>query len=803
MVIINLLLKPFGALKNTELNFKHGLNIILGSNEAGKTTIFHAIQNVLFTGVNLTQTKFQAKIKRFVPIGGGDTIHVEIGLLDQDDTYLLWRTWGAKKAQELTLPDGSVISDENRISEKLESLLHAKEGTYRSILMSYQQGLSRTLEELKSNYKETVQSLGDILRKSILETDGVSIDRFKEMIEQRYEEYANHWDFSNNYPVKGKRYKKQVGKILDAFYKKEDIRSKYRDALDYEEELDQLNKDISKLTIEIDENKRYIEQNREIVDAARERKSLDKDIELLDRDIRELKEANINWPIYENTIKELKKSIPVLEKKENELKDEKVEAEIEEKNKKLRERHKEVSNKKLALDEAQIKLNKIRRLTRDELEIIQKSCEKLNTLKTRLEAGKLGLELMAKRDLSFLIQKDSETELKEEVKRDKSLKIEAGARIKLENQDLIMEILSGRGDINEIIINFEETEREVQALFTKYGIDSYEKAKEINRAYEKELQNVQTLKKSFDDELGDDNLEELVSKANEIGPEKKTRPLSDILKDLANIDAEINSLKEKQSSLQESIKSFESSYKSHDELLKRLTYSIEQKNKVTEKLKSLPRLPEGIEDADTFISQYEGIKKELDELKDKEKYLLLKRARVESEAPALSSEEYEKELQDSEERFNSVLQRGEAISRIRDLSHRIMKELDSGTYKGIEKKLENYIAIITNKRYEHVMMEESLPQGFIRDDGKTVPYELLSTGTRDVLALALRLSMAEYFLEGTDGFLMMDDPLVNLDPDRQKKAAEVIRDFSKRKQLLLFTCQPSHAEILGDAVINV
>lgn len=80
---------------------------------------------------------------------------------------------------------------------------------------------------------------------------------------------------------------------------------------------------------------------------------------------------------------------------------------------------------------------------------------------------------------------------------------------------------------------------------------------------------------------------------------------------------------------------------------------------------------------------------------------------------------------------------------------------------------------------------------------------MLSIGTRDVLSLALRLSMANHFLKEANGFLIMDDPLVNLDPDRQKKAAEVLKEYAKHKQMVIFTCHPSHAELLGGHPIKL
>ncbi len=47
------------------------------------------------------------------------------------------------------------------------------------------------------------------------------------------------------------------------------------------------------------------------------------------------------------------------------------------------------------------------------------------------------------------------------------------------------------------------------------------------------------------------------------------------------------------------------------------------------------------------------------------------------------------------------------------------------------------------------------------------------------------------------GFLLLDDPLVDLDPERQEATAEGLRRFSSGKQVILFTCHPHHAQLLG------
>ena len=93
-------------------------------------------------------------------------------------------------------------------------------------------------------------------------------------------------------------------------------------------------------------------------------------------------------------------------------------------------------------------------------------------------------------------------------------------------------------------------------------------------------------------------------------------------------------------------------------------------------------------------------------------------------------------------------------------------------------------------------MDENLPAGLHRADGEVIGYDRLSEGTQDVLSIALKLAMADKYLEDREGFIIMDDPIVDLDPKRQKRTAKVIKDFAKDKQVILFTCHPSHAKLL-------
>jgi len=49
----------------------------------------------------------------------------------------------------------------------------------------------------------------------------------------------------------------------------------------------------------------------------------------------------------------------------------------------------------------------------------------------------------------------------------------------------------------------------------------------------------------------------------------------------------------------------------------------------------------------------------------------------------------------------------------------------------------------------------------------------------------------------------MGDPLVNMDPARQEKAAELMKEYASNKQILIFTCHARHAELLGGNQIKL
>ena len=79
--------------------------------------------------------------------------------------------------------------------------------------------------------------------------------------------------------------------------------------------------------------------------------------------------------------------------------------------------------------------------------------------------------------------------------------------------------------------------------------------------------------------------------------------------------------------------------------------------------------------------------------------------------------------------------------------------------------------------------------------GRAVQPIDLSRGTREQLYLAVRLGLIEEFAQrGTSLPLVLDEILVNFDPERMAAVAAELARFAEDHQVLLFTCHPEIAE---------
>ncbi|MDO4571441.1 MAG: AAA family ATPase [Planctomycetia bacterium] len=117
-----------------------------------------------------------------------------------------------------------------------------------------------------------------------------------------------------------------------------------------------------------------------------------------------------------------------------------------------------------------------------------------------------------------------------------------------------------------------------------------------------------------------------------------------------------------------------------------------------------------------------------------------------------------------------------------------------------------YLEKMTNGKYPRVWTPVDEDVLFVsRRDGASFSSEQLSSGTRELLFLAIRLAlMEEYQSKGIRLPILLDDVLVNFDKERATLAAQTLSDFAgDSRQILFFTSHEHIRDIFeeNDAVV--
>ncbi len=797
MIFQSIRLHPFAGFADIELNFEPGLNVLVGPNEAGKSTVFTGLQRVLFTPVRLHNRDYDAQIAPLLPIGGGDTISVTLGLATNGSAYRLQRTWGGTTSEILTLPNGTQVTDAKNIAAQLEALLPAKEGTFNSVLMTYQSGLSTTLEDLKDE-ADSVQTLGTILRRTVYETDGVQVDLFRENITARYDDYFARWDRENKRPENESReFTRGVGQILQAYYDLRHAREDLETAQSYEQQIDVYNQQIAARDVEIEQKTIFVSENQSVVDGLQKRRLLNSQMEATSGRIERFDTDNSAWPLAESKVSEIQPKLPGLCEKEKALIDERAQAKILAQNQDKYRRFQDLQKLKQEWNEAGAEAEDVRVITEDAVEQLRGLQNEIRMVQSELSAGAFYLKFKAHRDLLISVQAGLEAATDQQIPAEGLFESDAKGFLKLQHSDWEIEVHLAEEDFESKRQKYSNLQEEFAGLLEKHDVESLDEAIRLNQEYETVAEQIAYAKRRFGEALGDDTLENLQAELGDNGDAEDMRSEVAIVEELSEVQRQMGDLNKELSLHQERLSELTERYESKRTLLLDLAKETQAQEDIQKQIDQLPPMPEGVDDIDAFSAVFEETKTVLEEKKGERNELLLERKDFEKQEPEFSAEELQIRCEETEAQFERTLRTGESIGRIYDLTAQLAEEMDANTYQGLEKNLSRYVSLITDQRYSKIDMAQSMPQGFVRDDGAILPYHLLSAGTRDVLALSLRVSMAQYFLQEAEGVLVLDDPFVDLDPKRQEMSAEVIKEFASEKQVLLFTCHPSHADLLG------
>ena len=144
------------------------------------------------------------------------------------------------------------------------------------------------------------------------------------------------------------------------------------------------------------------------------------------------------------------------------------------------------------------------------------------------------------------------------------------------------------------------------------------------------------------------------------------------------------------------------------------------------------------------------------------------------------------------------------ISRIRKQHHKMQEDYDAisialDALRESDIDIENrysskinvmaamYMSFMTDGKYDEVTFSKHEVNN-IESDDLTSTSEYINEGTFDLLYLATRLAVCHFAMPDESKCpIILDDPLVNFDPEREKMAMKLLAEMAKTRQIIIFS----------------
>lgn len=806
MTLRQILLHPFGGATDRPVAFTSGLNVVLGPNEAGKSTVVNALRSVLFRTTQLTAARFRNEMQTYLPVTGGDTVRVTLLFAADGKEYTLEKCWGASKSSRLRLPGGGELTGPEKVENELAGLLHFGEGTYNYVLITYQSHLAGTVDELRKNPLESTEALASLLQRSIFQSDGVSIERLRALARERVEKaFGHHWDRKKGAPEDGrdfdKPWMKDVGIILDRWYTLRRTEEACRVAVEYEKGIDAFAARISVLQQEVDADTAYVNEHAPFVADARKRSELETQLQKLNADIPGLRDLQQRWPRSEEQMKRLHDEVAALRDQYRGLQAEQRQTAEYLSQQSLRETFEKAQREHERLVDEEHRLSALRNFSDRDVKSLKEAEAAIRGLQIKVESQKLALRIEAKVQLNGRLRTTTG---------DREIQITAGesfnettkGSFELSHADWTLGVRSATDDAVALQQALVSQSAKYGELCKALGVTNAEEAGALQRAYDEQKARVDKATSALQALIGKEPYEAMAQRVLDLGAVAPGRSVSMISELMKQVTAQGENKSRDEKDLERQCKEWAERYTDVDHVLDLLVRYKQEAADLERQIKNLAGLPAGTPNASSYVADFDRTKDQLGGKKEKLAQLLLERAAFEKNEPDEPLEELKESLRDLRAGFEAALAEGEAYARIHEELEQLVGTLDEKIYKPLQERFEQLVEQLTLHRYRGLQLEGPLPVR-IKATDRAFTLNMLSQGTLDVLALAVRIGMAEYYLDGREGFIVMDDPLVNLDPERQKAAVGCLQEFAGRKQAIILTCHPSHAELLGGNLIRL
>ena len=160
-----------------------------------------------------------------------------------------------------------------------------------------------------------------------------------------------------------------------------------------------------------------------------------------------------------------------------------------------------------------------------------------------------------------------------------------------------------------------------------------------------------------------------------------------------------------------------------------------------------------------------------------------------------------------DEKLESLYEKKEELTQLNEMYEMVKTEIEKAYQEMKEnitpdflEELKNILRHVTKEKYSNIYLDSENNLQIEIENGKYMPIERLSTGTIDLIYLALRLSATKEISEEKMP-IIMDESFSYYDNERMQEILKYLANQENR-QILIFTCSERECEILEKEKID-
>lgn len=800
MILKKLTLCPFAGFSHREIEFKKGLNVILGENEAGKSTLVNAIKAALFEPTNLGKRDLEKFSHAYFPKGNTDQAKIMLDFSAGNTQYTLGKTWGAGKSSKLTSSEGESLNDDNSVQAKLNQLLVLHRGSWEEVLFADQQKMSSTVDGIQKN-KDTInriptlEGLGGGLGGDMPAQDLLTA------LELLMTEYKLLWDFTAQGPKENKGIKspwlRGLGTILKAYYEAEKVKAKFNKLMELEVALDHTSNLIKNNNTELKLRKSSIDAMKLQQQNVLRHQELSNQKNTIEVQLAAMKSVMNDWPTKLAAQPMLEKSIAAINERISNLKTESTNAQKRNEGALIVNTYKQLQEILTMVEDIKARLSANGNLNVVDVKALGIHHEAILQSNIELKAQKLEAEIFTNADVTIQTAQGITPAENIFLTAGETKKIHASGRVSFKWNGVKISVKSALKSVDEIVETIELNEKAIEAILSKYNLKSLNEFDNLIQVNEADNTQLNDCRANYGRILKEANksFEAIKTQSESLLALPMTRSMDGIQKAFQAESSTLSHETQEFNNNKSQIEQWEKTYTDMGNLSVGYAKSNAAFITLNEQLNAIPPLPEGFENAADYFQELNDLVLSQENQTEKNTELRNDFTRIQTQLDNFDTDalSLEVELESLQTKFERKLQEYKALELAEQKIKEVIEQNPHNPFADFEIETTYIFASLTRNRYTEILREGEVPVA-VKRNNKEIPAELLSGGTAASLGLAVRLAYAKSYLKNLDGFFVLDDPFTEMDEERRLLATQTLTEFASEKQTFFFTCHPVHAQ---------